>query len=93
MGALRYILRLSTDGAEVWKRYTGDRDEAATMGARALVDMGVREQPGLMFMAILAPDFTMGKGVDSIESAVLSNDFRSRLTLEVKRKGKTESTS
>lgn len=87
MSNIRYTLRLTTNGAEVWKRWTGDREEMGRLAATALVDMEVREQPGLMFLALLAPDFTMLDGVDSIESAVRSNDFRSVLTLEAHRKG------
>lgn len=89
--SLRYTLRLTTNGAEVWKRWTGDRKEAGRLAANALVDMDVREQPGLMFMAILSPEFTLSSAMDSVESTAHSNDFRSTLTLEVRRTGKEES--
>ena len=78
--SLRYTLRLATDGAEVWKRWTGDRDEAARILASGLADIGKAESmPGLMMMQFLkdAPAGADGMSIHSL-------DLRSTLTLSIK---------
>lgn len=39
--SIRYTLRLVENGAEVWKRYTGDREEALRDLAATLADLEI----------------------------------------------------
>ena len=78
--SIRYTLRLETNGAEVWKRWTGDQREAADLLATALVDLGRDDTAaGRSVMAYLR---TPEPGVDGM--SIHSRDFSSTLTLTIK---------
>jgi hypothetical protein len=48
--SIRYTLRLVENGAEVWKRWTGDREEALRDIAATLVDLETPEPTAVWFM-------------------------------------------
>ena len=76
----KYTLRLMTNGAEVWKRWTGDRDEAARITASALAALGKADTlSGLVMMAAVKDP---PAGADAITTH--SADLRSTLTLSIK---------
>lgn len=78
---MKYTLRLETDGKEVWKRWTGDREEVIRLAIPALVDLGAAERVAQMFLygipAALAKD-------GFAEVSAYSADLRSTLTLITK---------
>ena len=81
----RYTLRLETDGKEVFKRWSGDREEVLRLAVPALVDLGVAERLAEMFLAgakAASPPPGHQAG-----SAVHSPDLRSMLTFEVRTTG------
>lgn len=81
----KYTLTLETAGKEVWKRWTGDRDEARRLAAAAVVDLGAHERLASSFLEALTernlremvPSETWG-------FAVNSKDLTSTLHLEVR---------
>ena len=79
----RYTLRLTTNGAEVWKRWTGDRDEAARIAAAGLVDIGKDEslQAHMLMEFIKNPS----GAVDGM--TVYSTGMTSALHLNIRQKG------
>lgn len=84
--SIKYTLTLETDGKEVWKRWTGDREEMLRLAAPALVDMGVSERVGQMFLLNIqsaqpGPDGNVG-------TATYSRDLRSTLWFDARSTGK-----
>lgn len=95
MSKLRYTLRLTTNGAEVWKRYTGDRDEMRRLAVAALSQMDlhfddeIAERGATMFLLPLQDTEPVEPAEDVVSwgSEIHSQDFIHQLTLEVHRKG------
>lgn len=84
--SVRYTLRLVENGAEVWKRWTGDREEMLRDLAHTLPDLDISERQRLRF-AIDAKDLMvepMGVGIRERGVQVLTDDLRSALSLTVR---------
>lgn len=92
MSSIRYTLRLTTNGAEVWKRWTGDRDEMRRLAVAALSQMDlhfddeITERKATQFLLPLA-DGGPAEGVQQWGTSIWSNDLKHELTLEARRKG------
>jgi hypothetical protein len=75
----KYTIEVETDGQPVWRRWTGDREEAARIFATALVDLEVEERRAEMAMATftdIGPDIMR-------QTIVLSADYRSTVRLHI----------
>lgn len=83
----KYTLRLMANGAEVWKRWTGDRDEARRLAASALVDLDAHDMLATSFLGALnEKDLAQMVGDETWGFAVNSKDLTSTLHLEVYKK-------
>lgn len=86
--SFKYTLRLMTNGAEVWKRWSGDRDEVRRMAAEALVGLGAHPELAESFLGSLTDRNLKAMVTDETWGfAVNSKDLTSTLHLEVYRKG------
>lgn len=86
--SVKYTLTLETDGAEVWKRWTGDRNEVIRLALPALVDLDVSKRVAGMFLVSASEDTAEQMRPDSFAiSEAFSADLRTRLTLDVRKKG------
>lgn len=83
----KYTLRLVENGAEVWKRWTGDIEEARRLAASAVVDLGAHDTLAASFLGALSVK-ELGRmvGDETWGFAVNSRDLTSTLHLEVYRK-------
>jgi hypothetical protein len=85
---MKYTLTLETDGKEVWKRWTGDREEVIRLAIPALVEMGVAERVAGMFLVPTDENVVERMMPDSFSTTdAFSADLRTRLTLDVRKKG------
>lgn len=77
---MKYALRLTTNGKQVWRQWTGDTREMAAWVASALVDLGKDDTvPGHMMLEFLRLD---KPGADGM--SIHSQDLRSTLTLTIR---------
>lgn len=84
----KYTLRLMTNGAEVWKRWTGDRDEARRLAASAVSDLDAHDMLAKSFLGALRDkDLEQMVTDETWGFAVNSKDLTSTLHLEVHTKG------
>lgn len=87
---LRYTLRLVEHGAEVWQRWTGDREEALRDLARALVDLDCPEPRARRAMKSAADLSAAGDRFapgDTVGCSTLNQDLTVELSFEVRRPG------
>jgi hypothetical protein len=82
--SIRYTLRLESSGAEVWKRWTGDRDEAQGIALTGLVQVEAAERVAGMFLAALDMEV---EGTSFVETTAYSPNLTSALHLRVDVKG------
>jgi hypothetical protein len=86
--SVKFTLTLETDGREVWKRWTGDRDEVIRMAIPALVELEVGERVAQMFLMSASQEVVQGMVPDSFATSdAFSADLRTKLTLDVRSKG------
>lgn len=87
--SIRYTLRLVENGAEVWKRWTGDREEALRDLAATLPDLDISAERAENFAALSAAidPATLGGPGSGHTTVVHTKDLNTRLTFEVRRKG------
>ena len=86
--SFKYTLRLVTNGTEVWKRWTGDRDEVRKMAAAAVVDLDAHPALAEAFLQSLTDRNLRAMVEDeSWGFALNSKDLTSTLHLEVHKKG------
>lgn len=83
--SIRYTLILATSGDEVWRRWTGDREEALRDLAVTMVDLDIGHHRALSFVELLRQKLDTSIGPFGI--AILTDDLRSSLTFEVRHKG------
>lgn len=83
---IRYTTRLFEGGQEVWKRWTGDREEALRDLATTLVDLQCPEPRAQWTMAnasTLEADLKIG---EQRGLSTYNNDMTTELSFEVRRK-------
>lgn len=86
--SVRYTLRLVEHGAEVWKRWTGDREEALRDLAATLPDLDVDQHRAVNFL-LAARDIDLdGVRAGTAHTIVVhTKDLATRLELEARQKG------
>lgn len=90
--SIRYTLRLVENGAEVWKRWTGDRDEALRDLAATLPDLDVDENRAVHFaLGAQGVDLDGVRAGTAHTAVVHTRDLATRLEFEVRMKGKNVS--
>lgn len=76
---MKYTIVLTTDGKEVFKRWTGDKREAAEILAASLVDAGVSENNATLAMQFLNDPPPVIDG-----TSVYSRDHRSVIDITIR---------
>ena len=85
--SVRYTLRLVEHGAEVWKRWTADREEALRDLAATLVDLECPQRRAEFAMTNAATLEAALEPGEYRELHVLNDDLTVSLEFEVRQKG------
>jgi hypothetical protein len=86
--SFKYTLTLMTNGEQVFKRWSGDRDEVRRMAAAAVVDLDAHPQLAESFIGSLTDANLKAMVQDETWGFALnSKDLTSTLHLEVHKKG------
>jgi hypothetical protein len=80
--SIRYTLRLVENGAEVWKRWTGDREEAKGIALTGLVQVEAPRRAAEMLLTGLATAEPSGESF--YETVAYSPDLTSSLHLTIR---------